>query len=770
MNPIFQWLFKLKFSNYSEGTLIFEAGRAIIPYLVLAILIAVSFLVVYRVARIYTTKKQKAISFSLKITALLLICLPLVEPSLLMPDIIPNTNFLAVLVDNSESMTIKDGKLNPTRLGDAQYILNDKKNGIIKKLQDNFKVRVYSFSTDITRTDSVAYLTGTGTGTNFSTALKRVLDDFKGLPLGGVVMLTDGADNSTDSPLSDVEHLKSLNIPMHIVGLGNNEFKQERELLDVTFNRGLRVGAGTEISVKMRSWIKEREPAKLSLYKGDKLVHTEVKNLSGNGKTDNADIFYEPENNEAAEYIVQIEKLPDEINTDNNAMNLLINTEKDSIRVLFVEGHPRAEFKFIKRALENDPVFEFTSLVRTGGGKFYRQGIYSSDELKDGFPTTFEELYKFRAIIFGDIEYSFFTLSQVEMLEQFVGKRGGGFMMTGAANSFAEGDYWDTPIEDILPIFIDPRRRHPFKPDFYNPDTYSDKTGMEFRPTPAGLEHPILKLANDPGTSRAKWAEMPKISNINLFGGIKPGAVVLAEKPEDTNGPAEPLLVIQRYGKGRTAALATSSTWRWKMQKDSENTDNERFWRQLVRWLVAEAPHQVNIYLEDKVYAPQEEVPVRVTVYDKEFNPLNAVEVHGTVTDPFGSVKPLQFHPDLTSDGEYVAPFVPQEQGVYKVDVDAVKNGKTIGKHHISFLTRTPKKEYFNATLKKKYLQSLAETNGGFYYDAASYEKIPENLVTHKSSVSVYRKEYLWDMPILFLLALCLLSAEWIYRRRKGLP
>ena len=770
MDSIIKWLFKLKISSFSEGSLVFEAGKALIPFIILAGIIIILFTIVYRVARIYTSKKQKAVSFSLKITALAVLCLPLVEPALLIPDIIPNQNFIAVLVDNSESMTIKDGKIGQTRLSDAQYILLDRKKGIVNKLKENFKVRIYSFSNDIMRTDSIAYLTGSGIGTNLSTALQRVISDFKGLPLAGVVLITDGADNSADSPLSNVEYLKGLNIPLHIVGLGSDEFKQERELLDVTFNRGLKAGSGAELSIKLRSWIKEQEQAKISLYKGDQLVRAESKKLSGNGKTDNVDIFYEPENNETAEYTVQIEKLPDEINTDNNSINLLIDTEKDSIRVLFVEGHARADYKFIKRTVENDPIFEFTSLVRTGGGKFYRQGIHHPDELKEGFPTTTEELYRYQAVIFGDIEYSFFTLNQAQMLEQFVGKRGGGFLMVGAANSFAEGDYWNTPIEEILPIFIDPRRRQAFRPDFFNPDSYDEKTGMEFKPTPAGLEHPILKLASDPGTNRAKWSEMPRLSHINYLGDTKSGALVLAEKPEDAQGPAEPLLIIQRYGKGRTAALATASTWRWKMQRDSENTDHERFWRQMVRWLVAQAPHQVTVNLEDKVYTPKEELSIRVNVYDKEYNPLSDAEVHGTVTDPFGSVKSLQFHPDLSSDGEYTAQFVPQEQGVYKIYVDAVKNGKTVGKHHRSFLSRTSKKEYFNATLKKKFLQNLADTNGGFYYEASSFEEIPENIVSHKSQVSVYRKEYLWDMPLLFLVALGLLSAEWIYRRRKGLP
>ncbi|KPK95985.1 hypothetical protein AMJ80_02565, partial [bacterium SM23_31] len=671
LESLFEWLFKFKLSNYfPDGKIVFQAGRALYPFLGLILFLLIAFAVIYFITNIYTTTRSKTISITLRAAALLVLCLPLLEPMLIMPDIVPNENFLAVLIDDSVSMTIDDGYYKETRSGDAEYILIDEKKGIIQELEENFKVRLYSFSDEVSRVDSIEYLTNEGRGTNLTTGLQRIISDFKGLPLTGVILLTDGGDNSTDDPQNPVEELRSLEIPLHVIGLGSEEFEQERELLDVTYSEGLKEGAGAEISVKMRSWIEEKEPVKISIYKDDELKHTELKNLKGEGKLDNITFFFEPEENEAIEYTLQLEKLSNEINTYNNSMNLLIDTQKDSIRVLFFEGRLRSEFKFIKRALEDDQVFEFTSLTRTGGSKYFRQGIKNPDELKGGFPRLQEELFRYKAIIFGDIERSYFAYEQLEMIEQFVKNRGGGFLMLGGQSSFAEGDYWNTPIDDILPVVIDPTRKQIIQPDFFNPAPDPEEVGMKFVPTRAGLEYPILKLANDIGTNRDLWDQMPKLTHISLFGGVKPGATVLAEKPDDEHGPSEPLLLIQRYGKGRTAALASASTWRWQLQLESEDTRHERFWRQLVRWLVSATPNKVNIALDENLYSPGDEVPIRVNVYNDDFEPLEFVDVQGTITDPFGSVHPLNFHPDLREEGEYLSEFVSRDPGVYKINVE----------------------------------------------------------------------------------------------------
>lgn len=768
---MFEALFKFSRLNYAEGELGFQIGGGWWWVGLLVVALLVGLVVVYTLTDRYASAKQKAISLGLRIPIVLLLCLPLLQPVLIMPDVVPDENFVAVVVDASESMTIPDGTLAETRRDEAlQVLFGAEDGGIMPGLREPFKVRLYTFGGQARRVDSLQVIPADQDGTNLSAALDRVLADFKGTPLAGIVLLTDGGDTSPDVPLNQAEQLRAQNIPLHIVGLGQEAFEQEREILDVTVAKGVEETTGAEIDVKVRSWIEETGPVRFTLFDGEEQVFSETRRLKGGGKIDQLSFFYEPDERGAQEFTLRIEEAPAERNTENNLAHLLIDTRRDTIRVLHFEGYPRPEFKFAKRALEDDQVVEFVSVTRTGTGKYYRQGIDAPEELAGGFPRDQAELYRFKAVIVGDIEASAFSLEQLRLLEQFVRVRGGGFLMLGGRSSFAEGDYWNTPVADLLPVEIDPGRRRVVPPEFTKEGPPPAEQGFRFQPTAAGLESPILKLAADPEANGRLWVEMPGLTSLNYLGTTKPGAVVLAEKPADDFGGSEPVLVVQRYGKGRSAALATASTFRWQMHLDAEDRRHERFWRQLARWLVADAPDRVNLDLAQDRVAPEDEVAATVTIFDPDYAPLDAVELGGFVTDPLGTREEITFQPDLTRPGTFTTTFVPQAQGMYELAVDADGEAGRIGSAAQRFLVRPARREFYDATLKRPFLERLAATSGGRYYPPTDAAAIPEELRGRRTSTSVYRAEPLWDMPFLFGLLLLLLLGEWTYRRRRGLP
>ncbi len=766
---MFERLFKFDAVQFAEGEVGVQAGQALVVFGALLVLLVVGFCLVYGVTRIYTSDRARAVSLGIRIPVLLLLFLPLFEPVLITPDVVPDENFVAVLVDASESMTIPDGAFGETRRDDLEHVLFDPADGIVPGLEEHFKVRFYAFSDDALRTDSVQLAPPDGHATNISAALDRVRSDFKGLPLGGVVLLTDGGDNSAGVPLNHAEELRGLDIPLHIVGLGREAFEHEREILDVIVNEGVGETAGAEIDVKVRSWVAEAAPVEFTIYRSGEPVFTAQQQLKGEGKIDQFSFFYEPQEAAAAEYTLAIAEAPDELNTANNALHLLIDTRKDTLRLLYYD-QLRQDLKFIKRALEDDPSVEIASITRTGTGKFYRQGIKRPDELAGGLQTTEGELYGFHAVLVGDVEAAAFPPEQLRLLEQFVRERGGGFLMLGGLNTFAEGRYENTPVADLLPVELDPSRRTVLPPSFEVPDRPAEAQGFVFGPTPAGAEHPVLKFSPDPALNLSRWSEMPGLTSINFLGAVKPGAVVLAEKPEDDFGGREPLLVVQRYGKGRAAALATSSTWRWQMLLAADDARHERFWRQLARWLAASAHGRVHLDLGRRRFAPGDEVPMTVHVYDERYRPLGGAAVRGLLNDPLGGTREIGFEEDLTQAGTFAAPFVPQDEGVYELEVTATTAEGEVGRHRQTFLVRPSRKEFYDATLKRSFLENLAAANGGFYYAPAQAGTIPVNLRSRRTSTSIFHAEYLWDMPLLWGLVILLLSAEWIYRRRKGLP
>ena len=513
---LFGFLFKFSPINYEEGSIVFNSGGAAYLSIGLLLLLIAAVVWIYYTAAVYASGRSRMLSAGLRILALLLLCLPLFEPMLMYPDVAPNENFLAVLVDNSDSMSIPDGSIGRTRSDDAVSVLLDHERGILPELEDNFNIRYYTFTSEASRVDSIGGLVPNGRETNLTVALQRVISDFRGLPLTGIVLMTDGGDNSEDDVRSTAEELRGMEIPLHIVGLGNESMGEEVEILSVTTNSVLSEGMGAEIEVRAKSWLDGPRPFALSMYKDDRLVMSRQMTLRGNGIVDTAPFYYWPEEHDVAQYTLKLASAPDEVNIENNTTDLLIDSLADSVRILYLEGFLRTDFKFIKRALEDDQVLEFASTTRTGTGKYYRQGIYEVDELTGGFPDTDEELYGYKAIILGDIEANYFSMNQLDMLERFVSRRGGGFLMLGGRHSFAEGEFWNTPVADLLPVMLDPRRRLVLPPVFSQPGLQEEEQGFKFVPTREGLENPILKLTDDMSANRLLWDEVPRLGQHQL--------------------------------------------------------------------------------------------------------------------------------------------------------------------------------------------------------------------------------------------------------------
>ncbi len=748
----------LKFDavQFAEGTISLQVspGAVLLLGAVLAVVVVAFF-------RSEAPLRVCSISLGLRTLAGLLLVLPLFEPRLVVPEVVPDENFVAVVVDASDSMLLTDGPSGQSRLETARSVLLDPAHGIWNLIAETFKVRLYIFAEDATRADSVV-AASPGNKTNLHAALERVIADFRGLPLTGVVLITDGNTAQRADAATLAAQLRDQGIGLHVIGTGQTSLAAERELIEVVAHKGVGERTGAEIEVKVRSTAVEPDPVTFTIFDGDVPVFSESRSLKGSGKLDQIAFFFETPSAGTREYHVHVEAASGELNTLNNTLPVLVDTRRDTLRVLYFEGHLRQDFKFIKRALESDQIIEFASITRTGTGKYYRQGIRSPGELAGGFPSGSDALYPFDALILGDVEASTFSFSQMQLMESFVRVRGGGFLMMGGRNAFAEGDYAGTPVADMLPVHLDFTRAQVLPKRF---ESEGGERGFRFVPTSAGLEHPFMKLSPDPTTNRSLWSGMPTLTSINFVGGTKPGAQVVAAKPNDVYGPEEPVLVIQRYGKGRTAALATSSTWRWQMLLEAEDGRHERFWQQFARWIAESAPDRVNIGENVVRLAPEALHEVAVHVYDAAFRPLSGATVEGLWRNPDGTVELVSFVDDLAREGTYSAPITPAREGVYELEVEAVAAGEVVGRHARSYLVRRQNLEYYDATQKKDWLASLATV----YYTPDEAADIPVNLRSMRTSTSVYRASYLWDMPLLLIMAVLLLCGEWYYRRQHGL-
>src|SRR6185369_13039648 len=146
-----------------------------------------------------------------------------------------------------------------------------------------------------------------------------------------------------------------------------------------------------------------------------------------------------------------VEPLTGEENLKNNTMTRSVLVNNTKRRVLYVEGEPRWEFKFIRRAEEDDPTIQLVSMLRTSENKIYRQGINDPAELADGFPTRPEDLFGYSGIIIGSVDADYFSPLQRELLREYVDRRGGGLLFLGGRQSLGDGGWGTSSINELLP-------------------------------------------------------------------------------------------------------------------------------------------------------------------------------------------------------------------------------------------------------------------------------------------------------------------------------
>src|SRR5262249_42080011 len=424
----------------------------------------------------------------------------------------------------------------------------------------------------------------------------------------------------------------------------------------------------------------------------------------------------------------------------------LIEITNDHPKVLYIEGEPRWEYGKMRFSLsKNEKNLVLVSALRSADSKFYRQGVESGSELTSGFPTTAEELFSYQGIIIGSIEANFFSYDQLKFIEQFASKRGGGVLALGGARSFDAGKYASTPLGDLLPLGLDDRIE---EPEMQVASNYKAQL------TGRGPTHAITRLNEDRNLSAKAWEELPPISIPEVLTNPKPGASVIREaRSLGDKNRSVPLLAEERYGRGRTMALTTNDTWRWRMEMPSENNYHETFWRQLLRYLVSTTPNQFEVASEHDVYVIGDTALLRSEVNDKKFDPVKDAQVSTRIINPGGdSIElPLKIHYDQQG-ADYRNEFTPDQPGLYQIEMTSKRGGATLGTASSSFFVTERTREFHDAAQNVELLKRVAAETGGKYFPLNHAQELPDEITMLEGKNSEKVSKDLWDMPINFML------------------
>ena len=758
--PWFEKIFSVPPHVFRDGHLAFS-GRIPAEYLVLVLLaLAVAAWAAYRMVSRRVTAPQWRVLLGLRLALITVLLLLLAVPTMRLMRSRQEV-FTAVLVDTSRSMRVSDaapdGSLSRMEAV-RQLLLGDtaKKNeGLLKAFGRSGKVLVYGFDQDVRRITSAAQLKPDGQFTNIFRGVRDMETELRGMPLAAVVLISDGGRNTGGTTQDAAALLKARGVPLYVIGVGNPNPPQDYEVVRVISPKRVRRNSQVEIQAAIRH-TGYKEPFEVTISRGDTAIATRTVTPAAGTDIDQVKLLFTPDHEGTATYRIAIAPGKNEKNTDNNAREFSLDIQDDRLPVLYVEGSPRMEYRFLRRALYGDRDFRLVGLLRLGDKRFYVQGANEGEAfLQKGFPETIEQLYGFQAVVLGDIEASYFTPAQLAMLEEFVRTRGGGLLMLGGVNSFGLGKYADTPIAKMLPVQITAAD-----------GTYSDDQYRAKLPNSIGV-HPVMRLSLDPEANRTLWSQAPPLIGITPVAGVKAGALTLLTREQDN----KPVFAVQNYGAGRVAAFTSGGSWYWRVSVPSTVEFHEKFWKQLVRWLAVGAKDRLTAETDADVYAPGKPVTIRATALAKDLQPVNDAPVIAAITDPLGNREEVPMDWTLSEEGVYKAQYIPQEEGDYRVAV-RVENWQ-MKPVETDFRVSEPMVEAADAGLKEDALREMSAIANGRYFTCGEAGALPAEIarIMQEARFSGMKPEdnEIWDMPLLFVLAFGLMTAEWGLRRRAGL-
>ena len=775
-----------------------------------AILGVALLLLAWSYSRARAGRRVKYLAATLKAAGFAALVLALVEPLLTGSRPKSGANAFVVLVDNSQSMQVRDPGAARTRGDWARDRVRDDLPWRTRLAQD-FDVRPYLFDSHLRGVEGLNEIKFDGTGSTLGASLAAVGRRFRGLPLAGILVLTDGVRTDPGDLGADLAGLP----PVYPVAPPSSGAGRDIGVRDVSVSQANFEAAPVVLRAEVAAAGFRNQPIRVVVRDeaGKEVARQEAIPTSDDPARPLGFRFqFRPDRKGLRFYTVHASTVAaadtdgpahadDEQTQANNDRLVVVDQGQGPYRVLYVGGRPSWEFKFLRRAVFEDKQVDLVGLIRiakrqpkfdfqASGSRttsplfngfdhpdadtaeradqpvLVRLGTRDEAELRDGFPKTAEGLFDYHAVILDDVEAGFFSPDQMALLRNFVSQRGGGLLMLGGPDSFAAGKYDRTPVGDLLPVYLDRVGDPPAA-------TTSSEEGFEHRLvlTREGWLQPWVRTRKTEEEEKSRLDGMPPFSPPNAVGGIKPGAAVLAQV-RDAAGEAVPALVAQPFGKGHVAALLTVDLWRWGLRPrpDPAESDLDRSWRQTVRWLVADVPRRVEAAVKPRADARAPTVELTVRARDAQYRPLDDAKITLTVTPPDGKPLTLAAEPVASEPGAYLAAVVTREPGAYRFEATATSpDGTTVGTAEAGWAAQPAADEFARLEPDRDVLATIAKRTKGEVIDGDHLDAFVAGLPARAAPIVEPWTAPLWHQPFYFLVAVACLAAEWGLRRLNGL-
>ena len=730
----------------------------------------------YRVSTPGLSSGRRHFFTLLRVFSFALILLWLLKPVLSLRIEEPVHSSLLVLFDNSHSMQIVDerptevdranarllsGTDQPARSALVQSLATNTKLHLFEELAKVADLKLESFGAQRrslgepsrdnaarVAAESIASLTFDESSTALGDAITETLANWRGTPVAGIFLVTDGASNAGSNPVVASRTAAADRVPLFIYGTGVPQARDLR-VVSLTSPPVAFLGESTEVRTTVRlQGYPEGTSTRIVLRNGDKVLGEQTVKPGA----DPMDLTFQfvSDAKGTQELSVSAEPLDGEVQTQNNTVTTSLRVVDQKVQLLYIEQRPRWDFRFIANTLKDDRRVDLKCHVIEG------ERSIQGDEGKiflDALPAA-ADLLAFQVVLLGDVSPAALGVERMETLAKLVSETGGGVVFL-AGPEFNPAAYKGTPLEPLFPVDL---------------DSVGDQAAYILRPkapqklelTPAGEASPLLKLAEAPAGNRAIWNEFPGVRWVAQSVRPKPTAETLLATFNQT-----PVIATQTFGRGQTLYFGTDETYRWRSKVGSKYFI--RIWTQIIQSFALErlqgASDKVQLRPDKPVVYVGDPVNLSGRVFDEQFKPLDQSRLEGEFVREDGAGVAQTFALDLSPEtpGLYAGTWTPRQPGSYLfvpyLDRKAV----------VRFEVRSRDAELLNPAMEKQTLETLAAETKGRFLTESDLAKLPELLKTTMATIPRDKTIDLYKLWPLLVLAALLLFMEWTLRRLSRL-